>query len=82
MRHIRHGDLVGPGIVLIAALQGLDWLPLKRALQACGIPLMNIPELVIRETLAELPAYATRHSLAWGIAHMLESRDLALPSLS
>ena len=76
-----HGDLVGPGILVIAALQGLDWLPLKRALQACNIPLTNIPEPVIRATLAELPAYATRHGLAWGIAHTLESRDLPLPSL-
>ena len=33
-----HGDLVGPGIVLAAALQGQDVTPLKGALEAANIP--------------------------------------------
>ena len=66
-----HGDLVGPGILLMAALQGQEVAPLRDALRACHIPLRNIPDAVVRETLAGLPAYSTRHGLAHGIAHEL-----------
>ncbi|MBL8165095.1 MAG: iron-containing alcohol dehydrogenase [Anaerolineae bacterium] len=72
-----HGDLVGPGIVLIAALQGQDVQPLKRALQAGGVPLNRIPETVIDETLRNLPAYAEQHGLPYGIAHTLRELDFA-----
>jgi glycerol-1-phosphate dehydrogenase [NAD(P)+] len=67
-----HGDLVGPGIMLIAELQGQDTAPLRAALDACNIPLNNIPQNVIDQTLRELPAYATRHNLPYGIAHDLD----------
>lgn len=78
-----HGDLVGPGILLIAALQGQDIAPLRRALQACHIPLTNIPESVIRETMLTLPAFSRQHGLAYGIAHELTPADVdRLPSLA
>jgi glycerol-1-phosphate dehydrogenase [NAD(P)+] len=77
-----HGDLVGPGIVLIAALQGQDVAPLKRALQACHVPLTNIPEAVIGGTLRTLADFSREHGLAYGIAHELdESQMEQLPSL-
>lgn len=77
-----HGDLVGPGIVLLAGLQGQDTAPLKRALAACRIPLTNIPHEVIMTTLRGLPAYSRRHGLAYGIAHDLTEDDLKrLPAL-
>jgi glycerol-1-phosphate dehydrogenase [NAD(P)+] len=69
-----HGDLVGPGILLLA---------LRRALDACHIPLWNIPPDVIRETLRGLPAYCRKHNLPYGIAHDLTDADLArLPMLA
>lgn len=71
-----HGDLVGPGILLLAALQGQDTAPLREALQACQIPLGNIPPAVIRETLRELPAYCARHALPFGRAHTLRAEEL------
>lgn len=66
-----HGDLVGPGIVLMAQAQGQDVAPLRRALDACHIPLDRIPPAVVQQTLAELPAYVRRHALPFGIAHVL-----------
>lgn len=77
-----HGDLVGPGILLIAALQGQDIEPLRRALVACNIPLHNIPNDVADLTIRTLPAYAKRHNLPYGIAHELNDSHFAqLPSL-
>ena len=71
-----HGDLVGPGIVLLAGLQGQDVAPLRDALQACQIPLDNIPPAVVLETLRELPAYCEHHQLPFGRAHTLGEEDL------
>lgn len=78
-----HGDLVGPGILIIAALQGQDITPLRRALQACHIPLTNIPDEIIRATLLGLPGYVRRHNLPHGIAHDLTEHHLNhLPDLT
>jgi len=69
-----HGDLVGPGILIAARLQQQDAQLVKRletAMQACNIPLNNIPEEFITRTLRDLPAYCRKHNLAYGIAHTL-----------
>jgi glycerol-1-phosphate dehydrogenase [NAD(P)+] len=66
-----HGDLVGPGIVLMAEKQGLNTAPLRRALADCHVPLDRIPPAVVEATLAQLPAYVRRHKLPFGIAHVL-----------
>lgn len=71
-----HGDLVGPGILLMAGLQGQDLAPLRRALEACSIPLANIPQQVIERTILGLPEYCEQHDLAYGIAHTLSKNDL------
>ncbi|MEM7023808.1 MAG: iron-containing alcohol dehydrogenase, partial [Pseudomonadota bacterium] len=55
-----HGDLVGPGIVVMAALQGQPVDRLVAALRACHVPLDRIPRDVIRTTLRELPDYCAR----------------------
>lgn len=67
-----HGDLVGPGILLMAQLHGLDVPRLQQAMEYCGIPLNNIPEEVILETLRSLPEYCIQHNLPHGIAHDLD----------
>ena len=69
-----HGDLVGPGIVLMAERQGQDVTPLRRALEACHIPLDHIPERVVTSILRALPEYVRRHELPYGIAHELDIR--------
>ena len=66
-----HGDLVGPGILITARLQGQETARLERALKACHIPLDTIPEPIIQQTLHDLPTYVTRHHLPYGIAHEL-----------
>jgi len=66
-----HGDLVGPGILLMAKLQGQATDPLETALRTCHIPMDGIPKDVIDDTLNELPAYCIKHNLAFGIAHTL-----------
>jgi glycerol-1-phosphate dehydrogenase [NAD(P)+] len=68
-----HGDLVGPGILLMAERQGQDPVPLRRALEACHIPLESIPESVVKRTLCALPGYVRHHGLPYGIAHELEA---------
>lgn len=78
-----HGDLVGPGIILLAALQGQDIQPLVRAHQLCNIPLNNIPRAVVEQTILDLPRYSEKHKLAYGIAHTLTEKSLAqLPDLA
>lgn len=66
-----HGDLVGPGIMTAAGLQGQDTERLERALKACHIPLNNIPQNLIDQTLKSLPDYVRKHDLAYGIVHEL-----------
>lgn len=66
-----HGDLVGPAILLIARLQGQDTSRLEKALNACHVPLNNIPQDMIDRTLKILPEYSRKHNLSYGIAHTL-----------
>ena len=70
-----HANLVCPGILIFAHLQGQDIQPLKTAMRQCNIPLNAISEKHIRETLAGLPTYCEHHSLAYGKAHTLKESD-------
>ena len=67
-----HGDLVGPGIMIMSGLQGQDTGRLEAALKACHIPLDRIPQEIVNRTLVELPAYCEKHGLAFGLAHTLK----------
>ncbi len=69
-----HGDLVGPGIMLMSRLQGQATGRYEAALKACNIPLDRILQEIVERTLAELPAYCKRHGLAFGLAHTLEAK--------
>jgi hypothetical protein len=55
----------------MAEAQGLQVAQLRRALDACSIPLNRIPSAVVEQTLATLPAYVQQHALPFGIAHTL-----------
>ncbi len=70
-KHLPHGDLLGPGILLMAEFQDQDTEYLERALKACHIPLKNVPEDVVGLTLMGLPEYVRKHDLPYGIAHEL-----------
>jgi glycerol-1-phosphate dehydrogenase [NAD(P)+] len=67
-----HGDLVGPGILLMAKRQGQDIRLYEDTLKACNIHLDRIPPDMIRQTIAQLPAYCFKHALPFGIAHTPE----------
>lgn len=64
-----HGDLVGPAILRAAARQGQDVEPLWDALEAAGVPLDRVPDIVFADVERTLPDYARRHGLAYGVAH-------------
>jgi len=69
-----HGDLVGPGIMLMSKLQGQDTGRLEAALKACHIPLDRIPQNLVEETLRGLPGYCEHHGLPFGLAHTLGTK--------
>ena len=71
-RGLPHGDLVGPGIMIISKFQGQATGLLEAALKACHIPLDRIPADVLQQTLKSLPGYVRKHNLAYGIAHEME----------
>jgi len=56
----------------MAEFQDQDTEELEAALEACHIPLENIPEDVLGATLKGLPAYVRNHELPYGIAHELK----------
>lgn len=68
-----HGDLVGPGIFIMARLQGQDTARYESALKACGVPLDKLPAETVDKTLQSLPAYCRKHGLAFGLAHTLKT---------
>jgi len=70
-----HANLVCPGILIMATIQGQDIVSLKRAMKYCNIPLNTIPNDVIEETLRQLPNYSAEHGLLYGIAHELKKDD-------
>ena len=69
-----HGDLVGPGILLMAEWQGQETHAFETALRSCSIPLDRIPLSALRRTTTQLPDYCQKHALPFGIAHIPESR--------
>lgn len=71
-----HAELVCPGILLMAHAQGQDVRSLRRAMEACSIQLSRIPERVIEQTLTGLPNYCRKHELPFGIAHVLQPRQI------
>ncbi len=66
-----HAELVAPGILQFAELQGQNVKPLKKALEACYIRLDKIPKNTMKEILKRLPAYCSKHNLPYGLAHEL-----------
>jgi glycerol-1-phosphate dehydrogenase [NAD(P)+] len=69
-----HGDLVGPGILLAARLQGQRTDRLEKALKACHVPLDKILPATIEQALPMLPEYCRRHQLPYEIAHEINKQ--------
>lgn len=71
-----HADLIGPGIVGMAAAQGQDPGPLREALRAVGVRLDRVSAENSITTLKGFSAYSKRHGLAYGIAHEFTSAHI------
>ncbi len=64
---IPYADLIGPGILIAAALHGQDVAPIRETLQSAGIRIEQISLNDIRATLPEMPDYVREHKLPYSI---------------
>ena len=69
-----HADLLGPGILHMAKLQGQDAHAVEGAMHACHIPLQHLSPILIERTIRDLPEYCRKHDLPFGIAHTMEDK--------
>lgn len=66
-RPVPYADLVGPGILISAALHGQDIAPIRATLASAGIRLGQIRPDDIIATIRDLPDYVRRHNLPYSI---------------
>jgi glycerol-1-phosphate dehydrogenase [NAD(P)+] len=71
-RGIPYADLVGPGILISAALHGQDIAPIRTTLTSAGIRLGQLRPDDIASTINDLPNYVKRHNLPYSILHDLD----------
>jgi glycerol-1-phosphate dehydrogenase [NAD(P)+] len=71
-RPVPYADLVGPGILVAAALHGQDIAPIRATLTSAGIRLGQIRSDDIVATIRELPEYVRRHNLPYTILNDLD----------
>jgi len=66
---VPYADLVGPGILIAAALHNQNTAPIKETLISAGVRLDQLTEADTIRTLQNLPAYARQHNLPYSIVH-------------
>lgn len=71
-RSIPYADLIGPGIMIAAALHGQDIEPIRGTLLSAGIRLGQLKPDDITDTLRTLPQYVRDHNLPYSILHNLD----------
>ncbi|MBC7869691.1 MAG: iron-containing alcohol dehydrogenase [Chitinophagaceae bacterium] len=82
-RGIPYADLVGPGILISAALHGQDIAPIRATLTSAGVRLGELSPNAIVETVRMLPQYVKQHNLPYSILHDLDlSSERAIELLS
>jgi glycerol-1-phosphate dehydrogenase [NAD(P)+] len=69
---IPYADLVGPGILIAAALHGQNTAPIRETLIAAGVRLGQLDREDIIATLQALPQYVKDHSLPYSIVHDMD----------
>jgi glycerol-1-phosphate dehydrogenase [NAD(P)+] len=74
---VPQSELLAPGILMTAALQGQETLALQQALQACHVPLNTLSRQQIEQVIRLLPDYCEQQQLPYGIAHTFRSRDIS-----
>lgn len=75
-RKTPHSDMVGPGILFLAALHGQDVVPLRTALEAAGMRLDRLNPNIVQNVVQELPEYITQHNLPYGKLHDVNPNSL------
>ena len=78
---IPYADLVGPGILIAAALHKQNIAPIRDTLLSAGVRLGQLKRDDVIETLNSLPEYVKEHDLPYSIIHDMdlssqEVRDL------
>lgn len=71
-RPVPYADLVGPGILIAAALHGQDIAPIRATLASAGVRLGQIKPDDILDTIRILPDYVKRHNLPYSILNDLD----------
>jgi glycerol-1-phosphate dehydrogenase [NAD(P)+] len=64
---IPYADLVGPGILIAAALHGQDISPIRETIRSAGIRLDQIKSDDVMDILKAMPNYVQRHNLPYSI---------------
>lgn len=71
-RVLPYADMVGPGILIAAALHGQDVGPIRATLESAGIRLDQLRPDDITDTIKTLPAYVRKHDLPYSILNDLD----------
>lgn len=75
-RGVPYADLIGPGILIAAALHGQDVNPIRETIASAGVRLGQLRRDDIRETIKLLPGYVAEHStLPYTILNDLEPTE-------
>ena len=69
---VPYSDLVGPGILIAAALHKQSINPIRETLQSAGVRLGQLRPDDIVDTLRELPEYVRQHDLPYSIVHDMD----------
>jgi len=72
---VPYSDLVGPGILIAAALHKQSINPIRDTLQSAGVRLGQLRPDDIVDTLRDLPDYVRRHDLPYSIVHDMDIED-------
>jgi glycerol-1-phosphate dehydrogenase [NAD(P)+] len=67
-----YADLVGPGILVAAALHGQDVGPIRQTIANAGVRLGQLRPDDIADTLRILPQYVKMHDLPYSIVHEID----------
>ncbi len=78
---VPYADLVGPGILIAAALHGQDVAPIRDTIQSAGIRLGQLAPDDIAETLYRLPEYVRLHKLPYSILNDLDTSPTQIADL-
>jgi glycerol-1-phosphate dehydrogenase [NAD(P)+] len=80
-RGVPYADLVGPGILIAAALHGQDISPIRETIASAGVPLNRLRRDDIVDTIQRLPQFVKDHNLPYSILNDLDSESLDVDDL-